>query len=321
MQRDFVEITCPRSVKLTAMKLLALIGSVGVLAGAFAKQAAAPDLPAPLASDLTKLSTATSLKAHFTKRIVGEAPTAFSLEMTKDKKFKLSWDTGFVISDGTSVYTYKKTGNTYTQVDTGDKSIEKFRKRTELLGWEAFLQAKPGSDIVSATAGADRTVGGITVNTFDVTYKPGNRMATLFVDPKLGVTTGFSYKVKDKEYLVLADMIDVSSNPLPDKDFAFVAPDGATRVKDSGGDFASVQQLLNDSCMPCHSSDHKRAGVDLSNFDGIAAIVKPSDSAGSLLIKAVKGDGVDLMPKGHAPLSDDQIASLAAWIDAGAKNE
>jgi outer membrane lipoprotein-sorting protein len=303
------------------MKLLALLSSSAVLVIAFAQQDAAPTLPEPLASALTKLSTAKTLKVHFTKRLVGGAADAMTLEMAKDNKFKLTYTDGFIVSDGKSVYTYKKTGNTYTQVDTTDKSVAKFRSRLDVLGWEAFFQTKPGSDIVSATAGADKMILGQTTKTVNVTLKPGNREASYFISSATGVPAGFDVKIKDKEWLILADKVEVGDGPLPDKDFTFEAPEGATLVKDTGSDFASIQQLMTDNCMPCHSADHKRAGVDLSSYDGISAAVKSGDSANSLLVKAVKGDGVDLMPKGRGPLTSDQIASLAAWIDAGAKNE
>jgi outer membrane lipoprotein-sorting protein len=304
------------------MRILALLGSGAVLVASFAHQNPSANLPEPLATDLAKLGTAKSLKVEFSKRVIGEAATNFTLELSKGDKFKLKYDDGFVLSDGSHLFVYSKRANTYTKTDLTPKEVAKFRSRPELIGWEGFLQEKPGSDIVSAVNGPDRTVQGQSLSTVDVTLKPNARTATLFIDPKIGLTQGFTTKMKDKELLVLATKISLTTEPLPDVEFAFVAPDGATLVQDSDdGSFAGVQQLMTDNCMPCHSADHKRAGIDLSSYEGVSASVVAGQSSQSLLVKALKGDGVDLMPKGRAPLSDDQIAKVAKWIDAGAKNQ
>lgn len=49
-------------------------------------------------------------------------------------------------------------------------------------------------------------------------------------------------------------------------------------------------------------------------------LVKPGDSANSYLMKKLNGDGTSLMPKNGSRLAQATIDSIAAWIDAGAKN-
>jgi len=306
------------------MKLLAaLISSATLLGAALHHQDGAQTFPEPLAGDFTKLSAAKALSVHLKVRVVGESATAkeYTLEMAKDKKFKLTYDDGFILSDGNNLYTYKKASNTYSQAPLDDKSLAKFRHRVELLGWASFLEAQPGRDFTKAIVGANRTIQGVEYQTVDIALKPDNHEATLFFLPKVGVVSGFTDKVGDKQYLVIADKLNFADDAAPDADFAFVAPAGATLMKANDGNFASIQDLMNGNCMPCHSADHHSARIDLSNYAGISAIVTPSNSAGSLLIKALKGDGVDQMPKNAKPLTDDQIAGVAKWIDAGAKNE
>jgi len=65
------------------------------------------------------------------------------------------------------------------------------------------------------------------------------------------------------------------------------------------------------------------------NVPGIARavrIVTPGDAAGSAFIQALKGEGIFTgavfrrMPAGGPFFSDDQIAEIAAWINAGCPN-
>ena len=86
-----------------------------------------------------------------------------------------------------------------------------------------------------------------------------------------------------------------------------------------------VRPLLASNCYACHSSDapsvfaslrlDSRAGL-LRGGDSGPAIV-PGDSTASLLLQAVRGQAKALMPP-TGRLGDEQIAGLAAWVDAGA---
>jgi outer membrane lipoprotein-sorting protein len=288
------------------------------LAMAWAGQQAAPAVPEVLANDFSKLSALKALKVQFTKRVGDGPPKAYTLELSRGDRFKLTSDEGFVLSDGTSVYVYKKEPNTYTQSDLNPAQVAKFGRRMEVLGWAPFFQSNPGADLLSAKLGEIGAVEGHPSKTVELTLRADNSKATLFIDPTLGFTSGIQYKVKDKSVLIFADKLETVA--LPEKEFTFVIPDGAKLTQEEGS-FASVQALLNTSCMPCHNSDHKRAGVDLTDFSGIAGCVTAGKSSTSLLIKALKGDGVELMPKGRSPLTDSQIAEISTWVDGGAKNE
>ncbi|HWD40788.1 MAG TPA: hypothetical protein VG944_18210 [Fimbriimonas sp.] len=305
------------------MRTLAILATGAVLVTAFGRTAFQSNLPEPLASDFSKLSSAKSLKLDYTNRVVGEAPVHYTLDMTKDKEFKLTWDGGFVQSDGTNLYTYNKAKNTYTKEAITDDVLAKFEKRPEVVGWAAFLQKDPSKDIEGASQADSKSMKGNPVQGVNVSWKGGKTSAVIYVDTANGVTRGYTFKTGGKEYLAIADKVDLSSDPIPDSEFAFTAPDGATlvEVQSDGATFADVQSILNDNCMPCHNSTNKRASIDLSNYSGVSAVVTANNPSDSLLIKSVKGDGVDKMPKGRPALSSDQIKKMSDWISAGAKNE
>ncbi len=69
----------------------------------------------------------------------------------------------------------------------------------------------------------------------------------------------------------------------------------------------------------CHNSNDQRQGLDLTNYDGVMAIVKPGDYKGSnLYTELVKPFG--FMPENGDRLPDDEITAIALWIEQGALN-
>ena len=86
-----------------------------------------------------------------------------------------------------------------------------------------------------------------------------------------------------------------------------------------------IRPLLAENCYACHSAEapsvfanlrlDSRAGI-LRGGDSGPAIL-PGDPAGSLLLRAVRGEAKSLMPP-TGRLDDAKIADLAAWVEAGA---
>ena len=91
--------------------------------------------------------------------------------------------------------------------------------------------------------------------------------------------------------------------------------------------FRDVRPILQRQCQGCHQPAVKSSGFDLTTFDGFAKGGKrgpafhAGDPAGSLIVKYIKGEQQPPMPLGAAPLTAEQIASIASWIAAGAKND
>jgi len=90
-------------------------------------------------------------------------------------------------------------------------------------------------------------------------------------------------------------------------------------------DFATqVHPILAARCAPCHSGAKPAAGLSLTSRSltltgGVSGpAIVPGNSGGSLLIEKVSGQRGAIMPASGEPLTAVQIATLRAWIDAGA---
>jgi hypothetical protein len=88
-----------------------------------------------------------------------------------------------------------------------------------------------------------------------------------------------------------------------------------------------IQPILSNNCYECHAVQKQKGalrldqkGPALKGGDSGVLLI-PGQSAESLLIQAVAGTKNDLarMPKKRAPLPNEQIGLLRAWIDQGAK--
>jgi len=87
-----------------------------------------------------------------------------------------------------------------------------------------------------------------------------------------------------------------------------------------------VKPLLAAHCYKCHGATQQKNGLRLDTADAVrkggehGPAIRPGDSAGSLLLQAVRGthETITQMPYKRPPLDDAAIAKLAAWIDSGA---
>ncbi len=84
-----------------------------------------------------------------------------------------------------------------------------------------------------------------------------------------------------------------------------------------------IQPLLEARCLGCHNAKSPSGGLSLTSRDALVsggnrgAAIEPGDSEASLLIQAIRQSGDLKMPPGP-PLSADDQALLARWIDSGA---
>ncbi len=90
-----------------------------------------------------------------------------------------------------------------------------------------------------------------------------------------------------------------------------------------------IRPLLDRSCAGCHSGEEANSGLRLDiraeafrGGDGHGAAIVPGKAAESVLVRFARGDEPEMqMPPADAnvpALSPEEVAILAAWIDAGA---
>ena len=100
----------------------------------------------------------------------------------------------------------------------------------------------------------------------------------------------------------------------------------ATWADDSPSFTKDVAPILVKHCAGCHNDDDAEGNVSLESFAALqrggenGALVVAGDSRSSRLIRVLTGKAEPQMPPEDEPRpSEDQIALLARWIDAGAQ--
>lgn len=106
------------------------------------------------------------------------------------------------------------------------------------------------------------------------------------------------------------------------------APNAASAQDEEPGDgpkFTSdVAPIFVANCVRCHNPEDRRGGFDLSTFRALmtgaesGAVIEAKRPDASELILRVKGESTPKMPPGNTNLAPETIASIEAWISAGA---
>lgn len=78
----------------------------------------------------------------------------------------------------------------------------------------------------------------------------------------------------------------------------------------------SVKPIIQTYCGGCHSGSSPQGGIDYNNYTG----VKTTVNSGRLIGSVQHQSGFSAMPKNGNKLSDCNIKTLKAWINAGALN-
>ena len=76
-----------------------------------------------------------------------------------------------------------------------------------------------------------------------------------------------------------------------------------------------VWPILEKYALTAHGG---KGGVFLESYEDILNYVEPENPEGSLLYRALIGDGMQQMPPGN-PLPDELIQTIHIWIEQGAK--
>src|SRR3954466_5916946 len=79
-----------------------------------------------------------------------------------------------------------------------------------------------------------------------------------------------------------------------------------------------VQALFEKRCYICHGPQQQMSNLRLDQKDSAMRVIQPGKSDASRLIRMVSGGEKRFMPPTGAPLTPAEVATLRAWIDAGA---
>lgn len=85
-----------------------------------------------------------------------------------------------------------------------------------------------------------------------------------------------------------------------------------------------VAPIFTQHCLECHGQETPEAGVGLATYhqsqksgDSGEPLYVPGNPEASLLVRALRGDGVEQMPYGGEPLAEEKIKTIEAWIAQG----
>src|SRR5881394_3687269 len=87
--------------------------------------------------------------------------------------------------------------------------------------------------------------------------------------------------------------------------------------------FDEAKGILVENCVKCHGGEKTKGEFDLTTREGLlhpgaeGANVIAGNSKGSRLMRLIRHEDEPNMPAKAARLSDDAIAKIGAWIDAG----
>ena len=80
----------------------------------------------------------------------------------------------------------------------------------------------------------------------------------------------------------------------------------------------TIEPLINENCLGCHSGPSAQSGIHLENHDQVAYQAGiPAGQPGSLWGAVTNTDPAKRMPRFGAPLSDCKLDQIRIWIDAG----
>ncbi len=309
------------------MKIPFLIGLTGIIGAVIAAQSGSAD--SLLEKHTKQLQTSTVLSAEFTVQNLPGGPADYKLKLAKPSKFRLETPDEVVVANGATIWTYKKSDNSYSQATQTEDDLKAFLKRDAVLPWAGFFAKEPFKNTTGQKVGTKHMVKGKAVEDVSLTLagKP-ERTATFFVDQALGVARGVSLKDSaDKSTIILAKELAISKDPAHDADFEFSIPDGAKKVdpnaKHAGVTYEKVATIFQTNCGGCHNAGRPKAGLDLTSYaatmaggrSGKEIIVGDPDN--SPLMAYLKAAGKPQMPP-NGSLSQSDIDLIGSWIKDGA---
>lgn len=269
-----------------------------------------------------KLQGAKALTVTF-KLSDNGAPVDATLEYSSPNRLRIETPDMLAVSDGTTLWVLNKQANSYTEEAASTRPA----MADSVFAWRGFFAKEPYKDATSIEPESARKIAGVDVTAYALTLDKG-RTATLYLGSADGLAHGATIHDGDKVVTMLASKVDLSTTPLDDSTFKFVAPDGSHKIEKpvvAAASYAAADAVFKQYCSGCHTGGGTKGGVNLDSYETIMAgkrgqpIVVPGDPANSLIIKMISGTPPQMPPNGMA-VPADGIKAITDWIQAGAKN-
>lgn len=311
-----------------SMRYILFTAAAGVLTSAL--------LPSQSASTFVGTHTDTLQKASgvsitLTAQKLSGDREEWKLVLGRPRQLRMETASRIVVSDGSKVWEWSKSGNTYTEAPFTDAWLMNASHQPQVLVWSAFFDPLFAKGIASARLGKTRTIKGQEIKEVILTLSkmPGATL-TLWYDEKLKAARGGSVRTESgessEEVLIQVSSIEFGAAPEPSQ-FQFAPPLGATKVeapRAGSVTFDQVQRFFSQNCTRCHSGGQPKAGLNLSGYEGImagshkGAVVVAGQPDNSRVLQVLRPGGSPKMPP-QGSVSKDNVDMLAKWIADGAK--
>ncbi len=279
--------------------------------------------PQSVESSSEKIHKANSLTATLSVQVLGGSLQEYKVQFSKPNLSIIESSETLKTSDGQSLFSLNKTANSYSKTQFSQEKLNDWLVQPELMGWASFFTLDLQKAFTVSPSGKAKKVRGIEVTAYSIAFKNIKDTAEIYVEKTTGIIRGYTLNKGDKTYIVWATKIALSEEPILAEIFAFKPPAGAvdsTIANAESATWNSVSKILNDNCLPCHG-EAATDNLDVRSYETVISSgkVKSGDSASSPLVRAMKSTRKQMPPKPKAPLPADQIATIEAWINAGAK--
>jgi hypothetical protein len=137
------------------------------------------------------------------------------------------------------------------------------------------------------------------------------------------ISTAAEVEVTDRSMLGLSPLLTRHRNAL---ETARARAEGRPANANMGVSFSGeVAPLIAEKCLGCHGDNNPRANLNLNTFAGwrqggvTGPLLTPGNANNSLIVARVADQNAQTrMPRGQDPLTQEEIQTLADWINAGA---
>lgn len=284
-----------------------------------------------LRTHLEATASAPGIQAKFTVTPVGGSAEEHTISLVKPNKIRWESPSKLVVSDGSKIWTYDKSAKTYTEDAAPEANT--LLANDNLWLWGAHFDPKFAEQIGSAVAGKTRRIKIGLVKEVEVKLsKRTGTGLTVFVDEKTNIARGALWKSTasdgtTKETIITVEELKMDAAPDAGM-FTFVAPAGASKVDKAAVatvTYKEINRILMGNCAGCHGSQGGRAGFSVTSYQSLMAgrrgqpVIVPGDSKNSPIMRNLTGQSRVMPPNGRMP--QNVIDTIAAWIDAGAKND